>query len=196
MISPQTGIYECYNRRTRYRGLKCRRFIVVSDNQSRGGFRIASLFHGRLRVTRALPSGVFGPVLMPPWFGHLEPRSSSRRMQRVPRRVLAPQRGGSGFPSQPPSFSHLIRKPMANPMTRRARSSSVGGGIPSKLVPLLHKPNIISSRPRLASMTAAQPMTSCTESVLGARTYFFFGAAVCLMPGRGVANGSSTHMRL
>ena len=39
----------------------------------------------------ALPSGVRGPVLMPPWLGHL-PLGRAFLMQEVPRRVLAPQR--------------------------------------------------------------------------------------------------------
>lgn len=55
---------------------------------------------------RFFPSGVFGPVLIPPWNLHLLPRNSSLHWQGTPSLFLAPQILRSFLR---PFFIHCIR---------------------------------------------------------------------------------------
>ena len=93
---------------------------------------------------RARPSGVFGPVLLPPWNRHRRLPGSTRILQTSPLRVLAPQRGRIRFgkgcrpdPSAPMPASGRMGRRRGILILRRPRYVCAGALSPSS--PLLER---------------------------------------------------------
>ena len=72
---------------------------------------------------RAKPSGVLGPVLIPPWNLHLPPRSSFLLWHGWPRRLRAPQTGFASFGEASRSTRQACRR--ASRILRRDFAASL-----------------------------------------------------------------------